>query len=356
MDLIREASYGNAEAIDQLMKNVAASTIDSFDGVRGNLTALEQDLIDAINEVNLNEIEIGSKIDSQPFYDELLKMVTAGQIGADELNQALASIGYTPIVDTMEIPSSAADNMTAESEGQVTFTDPNTGKQYTIASDSATVRNYVQEDGSIKIPIIKGSNGGGGAAQIATQASMANALASSTFTGGTARNLSQANRNAGAKNRGRGGGSGSKPKKKSVEKKKDYIEAKKEEDRYHDIKEAIEDLDTELERLDKNKERAFGTKHLKYMDGEIKKTKEQIGLTQKYIKEIEKYRKIDEKALKGVLADIGMSKKEIEAQFGPDGILKSYEDLFSKIQDNFNNTAVAAMNAATKEYNEAVDR
>ena len=206
MDLIQEAAYGDADAIDELIKKIAEANLmkitpeietDTFEADR-------QALIDAIYETNFNEIEIGSNLDAAPFYDELLRMVNAGEIGANDINQALANIGYTPIVEEMVIPSSAVDTMVSTSTGEVQWTDPD-GNTHTIAADKATVESYAQEDGSIKIPIIKGSNGGGGAAQIATSSNIASALASSSFTGGTGRNLSPSNRNGGAANRPKSG-------------------------------------------------------------------------------------------------------------------------------------------------------
>jgi uncharacterized protein Smg (DUF494 family) len=90
------------------------------------------------------------------------------------------------------------------------------------------------------------------------------------------------------------------------------------------------------------------------MNLEIKKFKEQIGLTKKYIDEIKKYQKVDRDALEQKLKDIGMSQAEIAKQFDTNGILTSYEDLFAKIQDHFNNTALADLNKAREEYNAKV--
>ena len=153
----------------------------------------------------------------------------------------------------------------------------------------------------------------------------------------------------------KGGGGGGKAKKKKTEKPKEKKENIKEKDRYHNIKEQIEDLNTEMERLEKNKDRAYGKDRIKYMDQEIDRTKKQIDLTKKYIKEIKDYAKQDKAALEKTLKEIGMSDKQIAAQFDENGVLKDYEALLEAIQDKFDKTATKAYNKAIDDYNKAVE-
>ena len=90
------------------------------------------------------------------------------------------------------------------------------------------------------------------------------------------------------------------------------------------------------------------------MDEEIDRTKKQIALTDEYIDEIKKYAEEDKKALKDKLKEIGMTDSVIDAQFGPDGILKDYEGLLEKLQGDFDKTATDVYNKAIIAYNEAV--
>lgn len=241
-------------------------------------------------------------------------MVEAGIIGADKINKALANIGYTPIVEEMVIPSSAASNMTSYSKGIITYTDPNTGEEYAIAADEATVNNYVQEDGSIKIPIIKGSNGGKGPAQYASSANMANTLASSVFTGGTGRNLTQTNRNKGASNRAKSNsGSSKKPKTADTE-------------RYHEINSKLEQTAHYLDMVNTAEDRAYGQKKLDLMDEKIKLLE----------REAEQYKQLYDEAKRYYDQDRDRLQNQYGAAFNTDGSIANYDAWYKQFVDRYN--------------------
>jgi hypothetical protein len=215
LDLIQEAAYGDVDAIDELIKKIAEAQAMKLDIPvdaeinREQFDADRQALIDAIYDTNFEDIEINSSINVAPFYEALEKMVADGALAADDINTFLASVGYSPIVDYVDVPIDDDHVSFDSATGEYTAHDDE-GNTYTLSAD-AVVQNSASEKGLLHIPIIQGSNANGGIGTIATSGAtgtIAGALASggSRFTGGTGAQTSAANRNGGAANRPKSSG------------------------------------------------------------------------------------------------------------------------------------------------------
>lgn len=339
LNLLQEAAYGSADAINALRKAALEDIIVNAGINLDQVTSDGQTLQSLIDNLNLNDIKIGATFEGQEeLYKAFDQLIANGQMTAEQVNAALASIGFSPIVDYMTVNSDNVDQVQSESSGSITGTDSD-GKTHVINLEKGGIQNWVKEHGAITIPIIRGSNKGNGKAQIANIKNMSSALGGSTFTGGVGKNLSPSNRTAGKK-AGKGGGGS---KKKTA---KDHKDLEKQEDRYHNIKELINDISTELSRLDKIEDRVYGKARLKYMDQNIDKLKQQLKLTDEYIAEIKGYAAKDQAKLSG----IGMS-----AQYDANGRLTNYEEVLQNIVADYNNaintynTAVDTFNASAQE-------
>lgn len=332
LNLLQEAAYGSADAINALRKAALEDIIVNAGISLDQVTSDGQTLQSLIDNLNLNDIEIGASFKGQKeLYQAFDQLIANGQMTADEVNAALASIGYSPVVDFIDVPMTQEQRSQAFAAGKITYSDPETGESKTLEIDQNDAKNWTYANGHLQVPVIKGTTGGKGVATIATPKTMASALASSTFTGGVGKNLSPSNRTAGQK-AGKGGGGS---KKKTA---KDHKDLEKQEDRYHNIKELLNDINTELSRLDKIEDRVYGKARLKYMDQNIDKLKQQLKLTDEYIAEIKEYAAKDQAKLSG----IGMG-----AQYDANGRLTNYEEVLQNI--------VADYNSAINTYNAAVD-
>ena len=334
LNLLQEAAYGSADAINALRKAALEDIIVNAGINLDQVTSDGQTLQSLIDNLNLNDIKIGATFEGQEeLYKAFDQLIANGQMTAEQVNAALASIGFSPIVDYMTVNSDNVDQVQSESSGSITGTDSD-GKTHVINLEKGGIQNWVKEHGAITIPIIRGSNKGNGKAQIANIKNMSSALGGSTFTGGVGKNLSPSNRTAGKK-AGKGGGGS---KKKTA---KDHKDLEKQEDRYHNIKELLSDINTELSRLDKIEDRVYGKARLKYMDQNIDKLKQQLKLTDEYIAEIKGYAAKDQAKLSG----IGMG-----AQYDANGRLTNYEEVLQNIVADYNN-AINTYNAAVDTFN-----
>lgn len=201
LDLIEKAAQGDIEAIDGLIKKIAEAQVQSLEAPIGiDTEQFESDkerLITAIDEVNFNDIEIGTSIDDQPFYDALVDMVNTGEIAASDINDVLAGINYTPIVEPTEVTATNYSHEEGAATGTITYIDPVSGETVTAEIEHNDAYNDINGSTTVEIPTIIGTNGG----KAATAANLGAYLKNSVASGGTGKNLTQGNRNAGAKNK-----------------------------------------------------------------------------------------------------------------------------------------------------------
>ena len=163
----------------------------------------------------------------------------------------------------------------------------------------AEVQSMAEAGGLVKIPIIKGSNKNGNA-QFANSQNLTSALASSTFTGGTGRNVSGSNRHGGS---GGGGGHGHHRTPKA-----------KDEDRYHEINQKLKQTEHELNKVNTLKDRSYGRGRLNAMDEEIKLLEREAEQYKELYREAEHWFALDKSALVG-----------FGATFNDDGTIANYQ-------------------------------
>lgn len=318
LGLIEEAATGNEKAIDKLIKAIAIDFTKALSGNKEEIDGWEQSLVDGINAINFNEITIGAHLDddiTQPFYQALQRMILNSQIGAEQINDYLATIGYTPIVDYITVPAehwqSVSNNF---SGGEITVEDEH-GEKHTLAMTQAEAESMAEAGGLVKIPIIKGSNKNG-TAQFASSQNLTNALASSTFTGGTGRNVSSSNRHGGS------GGSGGSEHHRTPK--------AKDEDRYHEINQKLKQTEHELNKVNTLKDRSYGRGRLNAMDEEIKLLEREAEQYKELYREAEHWFALD----KSALVNFG-------ASFNPDGTIANYQAWQESWIDRYNNESIS---------------
>ena len=234
LDLLQEAAYGSADAVDQLRISAAQDIITNAKLNTEGFDSEYNNLIQAIGDVNFNDIEIGATLDDQPFFSALDEMIQKGGFTAEQVNSLLGTIGYQPVVTTQRVELSEKQAAKAHNHGTI-----NVDGQ-TVSINEADIQTDSEGHEYVDVPVINPGFPGAGSVAMGYNKTkglsgaqlLAKAAAASRFTGGTGKNISPSNHNAGNKARSGGGkkgggGSGSKPKKKTVEKMQDHEEAAK---------------------------------------------------------------------------------------------------------------------------------
>lgn len=312
LKLIEEASYGNVDAIDNLIKAIAIDFAKTLEDSKDNITSWEQQLIDSINEVNFNEIRIGTSINDQPFYEAIQHMIETGAIASDEINAMLARIGYAPIVDYQTVTATHYTHDEGSATGTIAYINPETGEEVTAEIEHNDSYNNISGKTDIKVPIIKGTNGN--TPTFATAQNMSSALSSSVFTGGTGQNVTQTNRNAGAKNRPSSSGSSSKKSKTA------------DTTRYHEINSKLEQTSHYLDMVNTAEDRAYGQTKLDLIDEKIKLLE----------REAEQYKELYDEAKRYYDADRERLESQYGAAFNLDSSIANYDEWYKQFVDRYN--------------------
>ena len=144
LDLFKKAAKGDTNAINQLRKS-AAKGILQLDG-KGQLA---DQLNQWISDVDLDNIKIGAELDTN-VADVFQGLIDAGILTAEQVNQALESIGYEPNVEMVEMEGSAASK--AHTHAYLRSSD---GGYTEITGEE----NIAQQE-SVFVPVIGGSTKG----------------------------------------------------------------------------------------------------------------------------------------------------------------------------------------------------
>ena len=198
--MFKKAAEGDAEAINQLRKASAKDILKGFkldNKVINELTSL-------IDNLDLN-VEVGTELKSD-YANVFQGLLDAGILTAEQVNQALETIGYEPNVQYEQMPLSSAMKYTS-----TVYTKDSNGNMSKVES----VANMDQNE-MVYIPIIGGSN---------TSKSIGSSIKPPTYKGPTSSTITQ------PKKTGGGGGGGK--------------EFKNDFDKYYNM---VEDIN-ELERL-----------------------------------------------------------------------------------------------------------
>lgn len=146
LDLFKKAAKGDTDAINQLRKNAAKNILDV-----NSLGAAGQQLSNWLDSLNLDKIKIGAELDTK-VADVFQGLLDAGIMTADQVNQALETIGYEPDVGTETV--TVGSGTQTHQNGYTTFTDVN-GVTHTVKNEGGM---DIAADQQIEVPVIGGSS------------------------------------------------------------------------------------------------------------------------------------------------------------------------------------------------------
>lgn len=316
LEEIQQLAEGDLTVFDELQIAAAKDYIASVALDDSQAIANANELMSYLDTIDLENIDIGATLDTTEFGSALTQMLYDAGMTADEISDALNTIGFEPEVTYLEVPAGSAnyDNQ----KHTYDYVDPVSGKHYTGVLDSSL---YSAETGMVKIPVINGSK---------------------TSFRGNATGAIQPPKSSGGGGGG-GGGGGSKPKDPDkMDKSNDEI------DRYHDINIILKQLETQFDRLSKAQEKLIGKDLIDNLNQQLKILEKQ---KQTLAKKIELERQ-EAAELQGDLSKEGV-------KFNEDGTIANYADAL-KAKENYVNSLIEKYNGMSAEeqesYKETVEK
>lgn len=303
-DLVKEAINGNTDAMEELTDKATIDLAVDASGLEATDPLIE-DFQNDLAAVDMQDIQVGATLDSMPFYDSLVDMVTQSTMSVDEINGILENLGFDPVVEEVPVQVKSAVKNKGTDTYTIEYVDPETGDTGT-KTITAEQYNDMGTDGMVTIPKING--------------------AKSKYTGKSSgyRGASRS-RPSGGGGRGRGGGRARERRRIGKKNKNDEIE------RYHVINNKLEDMEHQLSKIEKAKDRAFGKNKLKLMDQEIAKLEDNLALQKDYQKQVEDNLQKDKEKLKSVVKD----ELKLNVKFDENGTITNYEQVMNKALSNF---------------------
>lgn len=152
MALMEKAAKGDISAVNLLRKKASKEILFGVGFDKDKLTAEEQEVLSLIDNFNPDDIKIGATLDSSGMTDAFNSLIESGIMTADQVSQALESIGYEPEITYKEVPVDQVHfgRQTATAE----VLDPLTGEKKTVTAENIS---EFAENGMVKIPVINGS-------------------------------------------------------------------------------------------------------------------------------------------------------------------------------------------------------
>lgn len=152
MALMEKAAKGDISAVNLLRKEASKEILFGVGFDKDKLTAEEQEVLSLIDNFNPDDIKIGATLDSSGMTDAFNSLIESGIMTADQVSQALESIGYEPEITYKEVPVDQVHfgRQTATAE----VLDPLTGEKKTVTAENIS---EFAENGMVKIPVINGS-------------------------------------------------------------------------------------------------------------------------------------------------------------------------------------------------------
>ena len=307
LEEIQQLAEGDLTVFDELSKAAAEDIIVDIAAVTdaSQLTGEFATLNEAIQNAELEDLEIGASLDTAGFTDALNALLLSSEMTIDEVESILESLGFEPEVTYQEVPIGDFQAQHGEAVQEVL------GPDGEIRQVKLSNNIYTVQDGMVKIPIINGST--------------------TKFSGSPRSTL-----NAPKPSSGGGGGGGSKPKEPD---KKDPIDDQI--DRYHDINVEIQRLSTAYDRLGKAQEKLSGVDLIKNLNEQLKVLEKQKDA---YAAKIELARQ-EQAELQNSLGAGGVT-------FAEDGTISNYAAALQN-QENQVNAIIANYNNMTAEEQEA---
>lgn len=293
MDDIEKMAEGDIEAAERiesalLMKELGEDNFNkqidfdvNDDEVKNELDTMGSLLSTFGDQWRDKPIGFEATLDNTPALAGLQQLLDSGYMTVDQMNAALATIGWAPEIEYEVIQ--ASDQQEALTVGSLVA-----GSEV-INVDGKIV---TKATGQIAIPKIKSARKTGGGSSGASRSSSG----------------------------GNGGGGGSK-----TPEKKDKIRGRDEIERYHKQNDTIDRLASSIEKIDKLKERAYGKDHLAQIDAETEALNKQLAAQQDLHNEALKWMAAD----KADLAKYG-------AEYDENGTIVNYERVMERIIDEYN--------------------
>lgn len=237
---IQKLAEGDLTVFDELQKAATQDILVDIQGVTDaeQLSGEFAELNELIMNTDLENMEIGTSLDTTGFDTALQAMLDSGALTVDQVNSILAGVGFEPEITWEDVPVEQQSGIA--NDAHIRYRDSE-GNMH-----EATMQSYLEsgETGVIQIPVINGSK--------------------TSFKG--------APKATTGKKKGGGGGGGGGGSAKADQ--KAYKDAKP--DRYHDVNIALKDINDEMERLNKNRDLLTGAdlaasyqKELELLDKQI---------------------------------------------------------------------------------------
>ena len=307
MDLMKRAAEGDMEALDALgplfAKEYIAEVGINNESFQGDLATLQADLSTMLEQFQMEDIEIGTSLDTSGYAMAMTEMMAAAGTDIDTINSILAGMGFEPEITYVDIPVDQYSQMT--SSGNTTWRDSE-GNSYTAVLDTTL---NADENGMVKVPVINGSK--------------------TTFKGGGSSAASSGAKKGG----GGGGGGGSKPKKADTVKKQDVVT------RYKEIDDKLDDIADKMDDASKAADRLWGPARLNQMKKVNEALEDEIDALKKKRKEAEDYLKQDKQDLMSAASENGVS-----FTFDANGNISNYDKEMTKLYNELD-AAITAANA-----------
>ena len=312
MNLMTEALAGNDAAWDQWKANVASALIDGVD-ITPQLESTLDTAFATIAEYDFGDIEIGTSLDTYPFWTAISEMQIGSLEAATAISAALSSMGVDAKIVKHTVHASGevrtwnTSGQLIDGNGEVVDVDA----QAIMESDPVTQTYYTLEgatyNGKGVTPPSGGSGGKGGG----------------------------------------GGGGGSKPKKAKVVKKTDVVE------RYKEIDDNLDDIADKMDDASKAADRLWGPARLKQMKKVNEALEDEIDALKAKRKEAGDYLKQDKKDLINTGKENGVS-----FTFDANGNISNYDAEMTKLYNELD-AAITSANAdgnATESEQEKIDK
>lgn len=264
-------------------------------------------LYSQIEELNAQNIEIGTTINDAPALDALAELLNETGATADQMQAIFNALGWDPEIEYVPVDANTATAL--RSMGYQQYATLNADGSYNVQPIPLSGEQTLAAGSQIYVPKIK----------------------TKAMGGGNYKKIDVPTPTLGNKKSSGGGGGGGK---------KSHADTKSfsDKERYHTIKNQIEDLSAGYDDINKAKDRAFGKDRLKYMDQEIAKTDELIKAQKKYLSEIENYLPIDkeimEKAYNEYIGGPGI-------EYDESGNISNFDEIQDAMFNKYNNMANA---------------
>lgn len=155
MEDLKKAANGDMEAIERLQKAAAKDILFGVDFDETSLNEEEQNLLNMLDNFNPDDIEIGTTLDDSGMTDAFNALIASGEMTAEQVSEALESIGFEPELSYEEM--SLGDAAKASTTGYVEVVSdlgPPVKTQRIPVSSVSTAN----ADQTVKIPVINGKS------------------------------------------------------------------------------------------------------------------------------------------------------------------------------------------------------